>query len=452
MHIVLATLEYPTEPYRAGGMCWAFGKIARGLKERGHSVRVAVPAQTTECVLDDAGIPVHRYRIEQALPERLERALSWRFPMGVVRYHHAQALYNTLDRLHRDHPVEAVLAALAPDSFFAAGSHRWPYVVRISSHWPLMDISNFVPQSPNLFFADWMEQQTCRSSQARISPSRLHQEIFEAAGAGRTDHVITPMVVAAGETSSAAPRVCPPRFLLFHGSLQAKKGSLVLADALVSVLHAHPDVQVIMLGRDLNVPGLGSMAEVIQRKLAAFPGRVHLPGVVDQAAAFEYIRKAEWVLLPSIMDNLPNALLEAMWFARPVLVTRRSGTDDLVVDGENGLVVDPNQPEALRDGINRALAMSEAQRAELGRKARLTVERACDPARAAAAFEQILFRAREGHRSASGCGAALRCHWLRLKWLVQLVRYIRSGPSAGERRALEHLARRYLPGINIRYS
>jgi len=451
MNIVLATLEYPTEPYRAGGMCWAFGKIARGLKERGHDVRVAVPAQGDETMVDDAGVTVRRYGVTRALPRRLDLALAWRFPMAVVRYNQAAALYRVLDELHAERPIDVVLAALAPDSFFAAGCGRWPYVVRISSHWPLMDISNFVPQSNNIFFADWMEHMVCRRADARISPSRLHKEIFEAAGAGPTDCIITPMTETSSSRVNAASNVMPERFVLFHGSLQAKKGSLVLADALVDVMAEQPDLHVVFIGRDLTVPGMGSMAEWIRNKLAAHSGRVHMVGVIEQSLAFQYLEKAEWVILPSIMDNLPNAMLEAMWMARPVLVTRRSGTDDLIVDGENGLVVEPADAVSLRDGIRRGLSMSLAAREVLGRRARATVEQACDPARAAEAFERSLQTVRLSHRPVSSLVAAMRRRWLQFRWLLQVVRYIHSGPSRRDRRCLEALAARFLPGYAVRY-
>jgi hypothetical protein len=161
VRIILGALEYPAEPYRAGGMCWAFGKIAVELVKRGHELQVVVPVRTDETVMDDAGITVRRNRVAVTLPIRMDRAMSWRFPFGVAAYNRAVSLDRTLSALHAEKPVDAVLAALAPNSYFSAGSGCWPYVVRISSHW-LMDISNFLPQSSNIFFADWMEQQVCR--------------------------------------------------------------------------------------------------------------------------------------------------------------------------------------------------------------------------------------------------------------------------------------------------
>jgi glycosyltransferase involved in cell wall biosynthesis len=207
----------------------------------------------------------------------------------------------------------------------------------------------------------------------------------------------------------------------------------------------------VFIGRDFTVSGMGSMADLIRGKLAAFSDRVHVVGVVDQPVAFQYLEKAEWVILPSIMDNLPNAMLEAMWMFKPVLVTRRSGTDDLIVDCESGLVVEPGDVASLRAGIRRGLAMSREEQESLGRRARAAVEQACDLDRAAAEFERSLQAAGSAHQPASAMMVAMRRRWLQIRWLIQLFRYIQSGPTLRERRALEILAGRFLPGYTIRY-
>lgn len=455
MHIVLATLEYPTEPYRAGGMCWAFAKIARGLKGLGHEVTVVVLSESNEVIEDTDGIPVWRYSVQSGLSNTLEQALAWRFPVGLKRYNESWSLYQALDRLDHERSIDVILAAAAPDSFFAAGAGRWNYVVRISSHWPLMDVSNYIPQKPGGYFSDWMECLACTHADARISPSLLHRDIYEALGCGPTLHILTPMTDLAISDdipvtdSSDAQR--PQRYVLFYGSLQAKKGSLILAGALLDVLKAHPDLHAVFIGRDLTVPVLGSMAERIGEVLADYMDRVHIVGVINQLRAFDFIRHAEWVILPSIMDNLPNALLESMWHARPVLVTRRSGTDDLIQDGVNGLVVDPNNTKALARGLERALSMSlEAKRA-LGVNARETVLRECDPAKAAKNFERVLisvYQARCGVKP-SGWTVAWRLWKLRIQWAYQVIRYYRLGVPKHAVRKLEKLCATYLPGYTI---
>ncbi len=52
-------------------------------------------------------------------------------------------------------------------------------------------------------------------------------------------------------------------------------------------------------------------------------------------------------------DGIPNVLVEAMASGLPVVSTRVSGIPELVVDGENGLLVEPEDPSALADALLR---------------------------------------------------------------------------------------------------
>ena len=72
-------------------------------------------------------------------------------------------------------------------------------------------------------------------------------------------------------------------------------------------------------------------------------------------------------------EGLPNVVLEAMAFARPIVATPVAGVRDLVRDGVNGLLVPPDDPRAMRDALARLF--SERGLAErLGAAARVTAE------------------------------------------------------------------------------
>ena len=73
---------------------------------------------------------------------------------------------------------------------------------------------------------------------------------------------------------------------------------------------------------------------------------------------------------------MPNALLEAMACGLPCAAANVGGVKDLVRDGENGLRVEPSNPEALAKVLKSIL--DDGERAgRMGAAARETVERQC---------------------------------------------------------------------------
>lgn len=70
----------------------------------------------------------------------------------------------------------------------------------------------------------------------------------------------------------------------------------------------------------------------------------------------EIMRALDMLVLPSKFEGLPNVALEAMLASKPVIGTRIAGTDEVVVDGETGILVPPQQPLELARAIRSILA------------------------------------------------------------------------------------------------
>jgi glycosyltransferase involved in cell wall biosynthesis len=84
------------------------------------------------------------------------------------------------------------------------------------------------------------------------------------------------------------------------------------------------------------------------------------------------------VLMPSLRDGLPNALLEAMACGRTVVASDVGGLSDVIEDGQNGFLVPPRDKQALVDRTLSALADAD-QRRVLGQAARETILRDYTP-------------------------------------------------------------------------
>jgi len=75
------------------------------------------------------------------------------------------------------------------------------------------------------------------------------------------------------------------------------------------------------------------------------------------------------VCLPSYREGLPNSLLEAASCGRPIVTTNVPGCRDVVIDGDNGLLVEARDVNALADALER-LIVDPALRAAMGQSGR----------------------------------------------------------------------------------
>jgi len=150
------------------------------------------------------------------------------------------------------------------------------------------------------------------------------------------------------------------RVLLCVARLTQQKGVDVAVRALARIRQAEPRAVLVVLGEGPEGPRLGGEG-------------VYLPGRIGDVA-FWY-RRAEMLVHPARWEGFGLALLEAMLAGKPVVATRLCATPEIVADGETGLLVPPDDAEAVAEAVTTLLA---------------------DPVRAAAMGEAGLARARSG--------------------------------------------------------
>ena len=90
-------------------------------------------------------------------------------------------------------------------------------------------------------------------------------------------------------------------------------------------------------------------------------------GFTDRTALRQHLASAAGLVLPSLEDNCPMVILEAMAAGVPVAAARVGGVPDLVRHGETGLLFDPLRAEAMASAVKQLLEDREgsmAQRAQ----------------------------------------------------------------------------------------
>jgi glycosyltransferase involved in cell wall biosynthesis len=153
------------------------------------------------------------------------------------------------------------------------------------------------------------------------------------------------------------------RIILTVGRWAAReryKGVDALIVAVARVRTTIPDVQLVAVGSGDDLSRLRSIAAEEQ-----VADRVHfLEGLSKEELASRYAA-ADVFALPSIGEGFGLVFLEAMAFGKPVVGADAGGITDLIRDGSNGLLIPPNDPDGLAQGLSRLL-QDEALRRKLG--------------------------------------------------------------------------------------
>jgi glycosyltransferase involved in cell wall biosynthesis len=159
----------------------------------------------------------------------------------------------------------------------------------------------------------------------------------------------------------------------FVGEARLKKGLAVLLPAF-----AHVAQQLSREGRSsptlLLIGGVRKDdADIVRVFQAQQPTlTVKIIPYTNQAELPLWYQRLDVLVLPSLRDGLPNALLEGMACGCAVVASHVGGIPDVLRSGENGLLVPPGQVEPLARAIIQLLA-SPQQRQVFGQAARQTV-------------------------------------------------------------------------------
>lgn len=155
-----------------------------------------------------------------------------------------------------------------------------------------------------------------------------------------------------------------PRFL-FVGELITRKGLPALLKA-CSVLQSQ--------GIDrytLWIVGDGAQRTEFEEfaRSQQLSDRICWIGWVEYGQLGSYFQQADVFVFPTLEDIWGMVVLEAMVLGKPVLCSRWAGASELVHDGENGALFDPNEPETLANEMRRLIEQPQLA-AQMGQRSR----------------------------------------------------------------------------------
>ena len=164
---------------------------------------------------------------------------------------------------------------------------------------------------------------------------------------------------------SANHRVWEPAHLLIVGRIVYQKGIDLLLRALSEMQDLPWKLSVVGNGPDLDA--LRALAASL-----SLGERVNFTGWKSREEIAEYYAQANLFAYPSRHEGMPNVVLEAMASGLPVVASRIAGNEELVLEGQNGLLVPAEDPESLQTALRQMIGDVE-QRQQMGAASRAIV-------------------------------------------------------------------------------
>jgi glycosyltransferase involved in cell wall biosynthesis len=333
-------------------------RLARGFVSRGHEVVVLAPKPRGGDPADDDGLPYPVVRHSRFCSTR------W-FVTSRGRW---------LARLHKLRPFDVVHChSVHPTGYVAAqcGAVRDAPLV-ISSHGGDIDDVSPLYRKPGLArpYRQALNRADALVAVSGFVEGRLREWCERETRIERIPHGVDleGYAAAVARPSGLPSAIQPGKYFLFLGRIVKRKGVDVLLEAF---REAVADERIVLV-----LAGDGSAFEQIRAQVAGslMEQRVVFCRWVDGDAKTWLLQNAVCNVMPSRhSEAFGLTALESFAAGRPVIASDVPGLRDLVVDGQNGLLVEPDSVNALTAALREMLGRPERLE-QFGQKARRTAE------------------------------------------------------------------------------
>jgi glycosyltransferase involved in cell wall biosynthesis len=359
-------------PY-VGGVEVLSADLLRELRKRGHEFQVVTSHDNLDLSDVDQweGIPIQRFRFREPVQQR--------DPAGIMR------VRQQVGRLKETFTPDIVhLNYSGPSAFYhlaTAGMRPCPWIAAIHRLLPENAAASDTLTTRVLNGADWI---TSVSHEVQATVLRLVPDLESHCSV--VYNGLTPPVGTAPPSQAADPPqlLCVCRLLRW-------KGIDVALNALSMLLPRFPSLRLIVAG---DGPARAELEE--QAGLLGVKHAVSLVGMVSPTDVPALMSRATIVLVPSRdEEGFGLVALEAAFAERPVIASQVGGLPEVVLNGETGLIVPPDDAPALASAI-ASLLQDRSRAAALGSAARTRALTHFSVSRMADQYEGLYERLRVG--------------------------------------------------------
>lgn len=161
--------------------------------------------------------------------------------------------------------------------------------------------------------------------------------------------VAIPNAIDPPEALPSPPRFDPP-VLMCIGRLTEQKGFDIAIRAHRILSSRYPGTSLVVIGDGEERAAL----EALARELGSGE-QIEFTGMISPHRVFSELERATLVLMPSRWEGLPIVGIQAAMMGRPIVGSAIRGLEEAVVDGRTGLLVQPEDPQALAGAVAELL-------------------------------------------------------------------------------------------------
>ena len=151
------------------------------------------------------------------------------------------------------------------------------------------------------------------------------------------------------------------------------KGIYEFVEAAKIIGKLDPEIQFWIAGE----PDPGNPSSVSTESIERWHDYKNLAVLGHRSDMLSLYQKSDILVLPSYREGLPRCLIEACACGLAIIATDVPGCNEVIIDGQNGLLVSPRNAQQIADGI-RELANSPDRRDQMGALSRTRAVRLFD--------------------------------------------------------------------------
>ncbi len=375
MNYWLLTTEYP--PFHGGGISTYCHFTAKMLAEAGHVATVFVQDDSTADYVSETvepGIVLVRMNSNR---NRLHGSLGY---AACLSYAFADMVRTMIEKTGPPDVIEAQ-DYLGIAYYLTQMKHLgYPFLknipILITLHSPAFIYLEYNRVPTYRFPEFWtceMEKQAIMAADLLISPTRfLVDEIgryMDISGKPvsilANPYALPDETAVAGREPGSENKGFTRNKIVYYGKLSPQKGSFELLNYFKDLWDGgfqHP--LHLVGGTDIVYhPEMLTMGQLVERRYGAYikSGLLKLHGKIRPAQIKEYLEDAHVILVPSIVDNLPYVVMEAMSLGRVVLASRQGGQREMMEDGVSGFLFDHHEPGSFERQLSKILALTDEE-------------------------------------------------------------------------------------------